>query len=566
MPDAGNIGMNRMVRGIILVAFLLSPSCRTNGGDEKMADLILTKGRIFTADSALPRASAAAIRDGKLIRVGSDASVRSLTGRNTRVVDLGGKFVLPGFNDAHVHFSEGGFALLGIDLRDAKDETEFARRIGDYARTLKKGEWITRGNWDHENWPSRKHPRKDLLAAITPDHPVLVYRFDGHIALANGLALRLAGIDRKTPNPAGGVIEKDAGTGEPTGILKDAAIRLTERVIPPPSPERLELAVRTALTHARELGVTSIQDNSSREDLSIYQRLANQGELTVRINAMRPVALYENYARIGIRPPFGDPFLRLGTVKLFVDGSMGAGTALFFDPYLDDPSTSGIPIYPEEDLDRLVQAVDRDGLQIAAHAIGDRANAWILNAFEKARRGNGVRDSRHRIEHAQVVRAADVGRFREFGVIASIQPSHCIDDMKWAEKRIGSRVSDAYRFQSLVQAGVRTAFGTDWPVEPLNPMLGLYAAVTREFPDGGPRGGWHPGEKISLEKAIELYTIGSAYAEFQENAKGTIAVGKLADLVVLDRDLFQISRKEILQAKVVMTILGGRIVYQNKKY
>ena len=544
--------------------WLLSPACRTNGGGEGMADLILANGRVFTADTALPRASAVAVRDGKLIQVENDASVRPLIGRNTRVVDLLGKLVLPGFNDAHVHFSEGGFALLGIDLRDAKDEMEFARRIGDYARTLKKGEWITRGNWDHENWPSRKHPRKDLLAAMTRDYPVLVSRFDGHIALANDLALKLAGIDRKTLNPSGGEIEKDAGTGEPTGILKDEAIRLVERVIPSPSAERLEHAVLSALTHARELGVTSIQDNSSREDLSIYQRLADQGELTVRVNAMRPVALYEDFERIGIRPPFGDRLLRLGTVKLFVDGSMGAGTALFYGPYQDDPLTRGISIYPEEDLGRLVQAVDRAGLQIAAHAIGDRANAWILNAFEKARRENGVRDARHRIEHAQVVRQQDVGRFRELGAIASIQPSHCIDDMKWAEKRIGSRVSDAYRFQSFVHEGVHMAFGTDWPVEPLNPMLGLYAAVTREFPGGGPRGGWHPEEKISLEKAIELYTAGSAYAEFQEDVKGTIAVGKLADLVVLDRDLFQIPQKEILQARVALTILGGKIVYQNR--
>jgi predicted amidohydrolase YtcJ len=310
------------------------------------------------------------------------------------------------------------------------------------------------------------------------------------------------------------------------------------------------------------VGVTSIQDNSSADDLAIYQELLRKGELGVRINAWRGAAGWADFQRIGITAPFGGPFLRLGTVKMFVDGSMGAGTALFFEPYADDPGTSGLPIHTRDELEALVVNADRAGLQIAAHAIGDKANAWILDAFSRARAENGRRDSRHRVEHSQVVRSIDVVRFRELGVIASIQPSHCIDDMRWAEKRIGARVSDAYRFASFLEAGVRLAFGTDWDVEPLDPRLGLYAAVTREFPGGGPSGGWHPAEKLSLEKTIEMYTLGSAYAEFQEKVKGSIQAGKLADLVVMEKNLFAIPGKEILTTPVVMTVLNGKIVFK----
>ncbi|MBE0665842.1 MAG: amidohydrolase family protein, partial [Candidatus Aminicenantes bacterium] len=305
-----------------------------------------------------------------------------------------------------------------------------------------------------------------------------------------------------------------------------------------------------------------VQDNSSAEDLAIYQELLRKGELGVRINAWRGADGWTDFSHLGIQAAYGGPFLRLGTVKLFVDGSMGAGTALFFEPYADDPSTCGLPIHSQFELNDLVRNADRVGLQIAAHAIGDKANAWIINAFAKARAANGVRDSRHRVEHSQVVRADDVARFRELGVIASIQPSHCIDDMRWAEKRIGARVRDAYRFASFLDNGVRLAFGTDWDVEPLDPRLGLYAAVSRELPGGGPAGGWHPAEKLSLAQAIEMYTLGSAYAEFQEKRKGSVTPGKFADLVVMEKNLFEISQKEILITPVAMTVLAGRIIFK----
>ena len=554
--------MKKMLLAGLIISFVSGFSTWGRVEEGLMADLVLFNGKVFTVDAAQPWAQAVAIRDGKFVAVGKDEEIRKLIGKETEVIDLDGKLALPGFNDAHLHFANGGLYLLGIDLRPARDEKEFARILKEYLYKTPKGEWVTGGNWDHENWPSKKHPRKEMIDPFTVDHPVLVSRLDGHMALANSLALKLAGITRDTPDPQGGEIVKDKKTGEPTGILRDNAMDLVNKVVPPLSREKRERAIRAAMRHAQEMGVTSVQDNSSREDLEIYQDLSRKGELGVRINAWRGVDGWADFQRIGITAPFGDPFLRLGTVKLFVDGSMGAGTALFFEPYADDPSTSGLPIHTQAELEALVRDADAAGLQIAAHAIGDMANAWILEAFAMARAAGGGHGSRHRVEHAQVVRASDVARFKELGVIASIQPSHCIDDMRWAEKRIGARVRDAYRFASFLAGGVRLAFGTDWDVEPLDPRLGLYAAVSRELPAGGPAGGWHPEEKLKLAQAVEAYTLGSAYAEFQEQVKGSIQPGKLADLVVMENDLFKIPQKDILSTPVVLTVLNGKIVFK----
>lgn len=551
----------RAIITLIFIVFILTIAC-SNQNHQLSADLILINGKIYTLDPDQRWANSCAIKDGRFIAIGEKRAMHNLKGKSTKVIDLEGKLVLPGFNDAHVHFSDGGFYLLGIDLRDAKDETEFMDRIKNYAAKLDSGTWILGGNWDHEAWPSKKHPNKELIDDVTKDNPVFVQRLDGHIALANSLALRLAGITKDTPNPQGGEITKDPQSGEPTGILKDAAQSLVGAVIPAPSKEQLKQAIKTAIQHANSLGVTSIQDNSSAADLEVYLELLKEGELTLRINAWRGCYHFKEFESIGIFPPFGNDMLRIGTMKVFVDGSMGAGTALFYQPYSDDSTTSGIPIYPEDQLYELIKSIDKAGLQIAAHAIGDKANSWILNAFEKAFQENGRRDARHRIEHAQVVLPEDIKRYQELGIIASIQPSHCIDDMRWAEKRIGDRVRHSYLFNSFVEAGVKIAFGTDWTVEPLDPMLGLYAAVTREFTEGGPESGWFPDEKITLEQAIEFYTLGSAYAEFQEDVKGSIKIGKLADLAVLNKNLFDIEPKEILETKVDLTILGGKVVFE----
>lgn len=548
---------------IVLAFAVLSGFCVKVGAEEGlMADMVLINGKIFTVNAAQPWAQSVAIRDGRFVAVGKDDEIKKLIGKDTMVIDLQGRLALPGFNDAHVHFTNGGLYLLGIDLRPARDEKEFARILKEYIYKVPEGEWITGGNWDHENWPSKRHPHRELIDPFSADHPVLVSRLDGHMALANSLAMKLAGITRDTPDPQGGEIVRDERTGEPTGILRDTAMELVSRVIPPLTRQQRERAIRAAMRHAQELGVTSVQDNSSAEDLEIYQELYRKGELGIRVSAWRSIEFTDDFRRIGITAPHGDAFLRLGTVKVFTDGSMGAGTALFFAPYADDPGTSGLPIHTRDELDALVLNADKAGLQIAAHAIGDKANAWILDAFARARSENGARDSRHRIEHSQVVRPADLQRFAELGVIASVQPSHCIDDMRWAEKRIGRRVNDAYRWRSLLEAGAHVAFGTDWDVEPLDPRLGLYAAVTRELPAGGPAGGWHPAEKISLEQAIEAYTLGSAYAEFQESVKGSIETGKLADMVVMAKDLFSIAKKGILATPVAMTILNGKIIFQ----
>ncbi len=552
-----------LIRAISIIFLMVAMAC-TGHRAQNDADLVLIRGKIYTLAADHPWAEACAIKDGTFIAVGETQKVENFRGKGTKVIDLRGRLVLPGFNDAHVHFADGGFYLLGIDLRDAKDEQEFVERIKNYAAKLKPGEWILNGNWDHEAWPSKKHPTRALIDSVTRDNPVLVQRLDGHIALANSLALKLAGITKDTPDPQGGEIVKDPRTGEPTGILKDNAQSLVSAVIPPPTKEQLKMAIKAAIRHANSLGVTSIQDNSSDADLAIYQELLKEGELTLRINAWRPGYLYKHFEAIGLQSNFGNDMLRIGTMKVFVDGSMGAGTALFYEPYSDDPSTCGIPIYEEQELYDFIAAIDKAGLQIAAHAIGDKANTWILNAFEKAFQANGRRDARHRVEHAQVVLPDDIERYRKLGIIASIQPSHCIDDMRWAEKRIGGRAKHSYLFNSFVKAGVNIAFGTDWTVEPLNPLLGLYAAITREFPEGGPKGGWFPEEKITLAQAVEFYTIGSAYAEFQDHVKGSIQEGKLADLIVLDRNLFEIQPKEILDAKVDLTILGGKIVFQRE--
>lgn len=509
----------------------------------------------------MPWAEALAICDGKLVAVGSNQEINTLIGPKTQILDLKGKLVLPGFNDAHLHLADGGFYLLGVDLRDSKDENDFVRLIGEYARTLKKGEWITEGNWDHERWPSQRHPRKELIDSITSDNPVMVQRLDGHIALANSLALKLAGITAQTPEPQGGEIDHDDLTGELTGLLKDTAMELVTQIIAKPTRKRREEAIRIAMNTAVSFGITSIQDNASTEDILIYQSLLKNKELKLRVNAWRSLDYLDDLKRVGIQPDFGSDFLRLGTIKLFVDGSMGASTALFYEPYHDDAATSGIPIYPEHELNEWVRKIDQAGLQIAAHAIGDKANTWILNAFQQAFLANGSRIRRHRVEHAQCVTQKDVQRYRELGIIASIQPSHCIDDMHWAEKRIGQRISYCYRMNSFIRAGVSVAFGTDFFVEPLNPMLGLYAAVTREYLEGGPQGGWIPSEKMNLETAIYCYTMGSAYAEFQENRKGSLCPGKWADMVVLDKNLFEIHPSEIPHVRPVLTMVNGTIVY-----
>jgi hypothetical protein len=525
-------------------------------------DLVIVNAKVHTVDPARPAAEAIAVCGEVIARVGTTAEVAALAGRGTRTIDARGRLVLPGFNDAHVHLISGAEQIVGVDLRPARDEEDFVRRLADHVKTVPAGRWIRGGYWDHEAWPSKALPTRELLDRVTPAHPVFVQRLDGHMGVANSLAMTLAGVTRGTAAPDGGSIVRTAG-GEPAGVFKDNAMDLITRAIPDPTLDEIVEKARAALKHAAALGVTTIQDmTASATELRAYQALRASGELTARIYSIQNHGI-AGLRDAGIATGFGDDWLRIGGIKLFADGSMGSGTAAFFEPYADDPATSGLLLQPPGALEQAVFDADAAGFQPIVHAIGDRANALVLDIFEKLLRERGPGDRRPRIEHAQVVREADKARFRALGVIASIQPSHCIDDMRWAEARIGrARSAIAYDFRSFADAGARLAFGTDWYVEPLDPMLGLYAAVTRQFPDGTPEEGWFPEERIPIERAIEYYTLGSAYAEFADARKGSLTEGKLADLVVLSQDVLTIAPRAILATRPVLTIAGGRIVYE----
>ncbi len=515
-----------------------------------------------------PSAEAIAILGARIIAVGSNDEIMKLSGANTQTIDAQAQLVLPGFNDAHVHFMSGGFQLASVDLRDAKSPEEFAERIRDFAAKLPPGRWMTGGDWDHESWPGANLPTKELIDRYTPNTPVFVNRLDMHMALANTVALKLAGVTGTTKDPDGGVIVRDPKTGDPTGVLKDAAQSFVWKVIPAPSFAEKLSAARAASEHAASLGVTSVQDMSSGVDVGVYQTLLDRGELKTRIYAVWPLPNWEHLANTGVRAHFGSAMLRTGGLKGFADGSLGSTTALFFDPYLDEPGTIGIPsdeMFPDGAMLERVRGADRAGLQVLIHAIGDCANDKILSIYEQVEKESGARDRRFRIEHAQHLRAQDIPRFARAKVIASMQPYHAIDDGRWAEKRIGpERAKTTYPFRSLLDAGATLAFGTDWTVAPLNPMLSIYAAVTRRPLDGKRPGGWVPEQKISVEEAVRAYTVGSAFAEFQENEKGTIAPGKLADLVILSRDIFKIDPNEIDKVEVVMTIVDGHVVCESR--
>jgi predicted amidohydrolase YtcJ len=533
------------------------------------ADLVIVHGHVWTVDPRNSRAEAVAIHDGHIVAVGSDAEIAKWVGPATKRIDAQGKSVLPGFIDAHVHFSSGGGEISGVHLRDANTPQEFARRIGEQAKKLAKGEWMLGGTWDHELWGGTPLPSHDWVDALTPDTPVFVSRYDGHMAMANALALRLAGVTRETEDPPGGTIVRGKD-GNPTGLLKDAAMNLVYRIIPPPSEEQLLRMVRAAMEEARRFGVTSIHDISSTEDVRAYQTLADRGELTLRIYSITPLPQWQAPATAGIRAGFGNDWIHLGALKGFADGSLGSTTALFEKPYDDAPETSGLPnemMLPEGNMLKMALGADKAGLQLAVHAIGDKANRILLDIYGEVEKQNGARsDRRWRIEHAQHLRPEDFARFARLGVIASVQPYHAIDDGRWAERRIGhERAKTTYAFRTLLDHGVRLAFGSDWTVAPLNPMFGLYAAVTRATLDGKNPGGWFPEQRLTLEEALQAYTMGSAFAEFREREKGSLTPGKLADLVVLDGDLFAMAQEKIKDAAVRYTIVGGRVVYEAGK-
>ena len=529
------------------------------------ADLIIRNARIWTVDRSLPEAEAVAILGERIVAVGSSREVDAWRGPHTRVVDAAGKRLLPGFNDAHVHFTDGGAQLDNVQLNDAASPREFSRRIRGRAAKTGKGEWLLGGDWDETKWSPAELPTKDLIDAATPEVPVAVNRYDGHMVLANSLALKLAGITAQTPDPDGGVIVRNA-QGDPTGALKDAAQDLLFKVVPPLNHDQLRHVVERALQHAAALGVTSVQNmNPDYADIAIYSELLDEGKLTTRIYAAPLITQVDDQVKIGIRRAFGGPYLRMGAVKAFADGSLGSSTAYFFEPFSDQPGNRGLlsdEMHPISLMrDRMMRA-DGAGLQLCTHAIGDAGISAILDIYAEIEKAHGARDRRWRIEHAQHMAARDFDRFAQLHVIASVQPYHAIDDGRWAEGRIGhDRATRTYAFRTFLDHGVRLALGTDWNVAPLNPMLTLYAATTRATLDGKNPQGWFPEQKLTIKEAIEAYTMGSAYAEFQENEKGSITVGKLADMVLLSDDVLSIDPAKIREIKVLKTWVGGKMTY-----
>jgi predicted amidohydrolase YtcJ len=558
--------MRALLSILLLLTLACSGSAPPSGGP--VITLALVNGRIWTGNPAQPDAEAVAIAGELIAHVGTTADVRRLAG-DAEIVDLQGAFVVPGFIDAHVHFVDGGFRLASVQLRDANSREEFVRRIQAFAESVPPGTWITGGDWDHTLWGGEL-PRREWIDDATPVHPVWINRLDGHMALANAAALRIAGVSREaTPVPGGEIVRDD--DGEPTGLLKDNAMGLIDREVPEPSDVMKDRALDAASQYIAAQGVTSIHHMGSWADVDVFARAASAGRLGTRIYAAVPLASWQRLrdtvaARAHGGPDGrGDDMFRIGALKGFVDGSLGSHTAAFHEPFTDDPKNRGLLVNTEEDLYAWISGADKAGLHVVVHAIGDRANATLLDIYERVIGENGPRDRRFRIEHAQHLAPADVPRFATLGVIASMQPYHAIDDGRWADRVIGrERSKGTYAFRSLLDAGATLAFGSDWFVAPPTPLEGIYAAVTRRTLDDRHPNGWVPEQKITVEEALVAYTRAAAFASFDEQQKGMLAEGMLADVTVIDRDLRSIPAPEIRDARILRTIVGGRTVFETR--
>lgn len=559
--------MKTLVNFFIALFALTLVSC----SEHEVADMVILNGKVITIDKDNPEAEAIAVKGEHIIAVGSGSAIKKyIESGVTKVIDAGGRLVIPGFNDAHAHFGPADPDY--VELRYITDPAVITEKVAEKVAGRKPGELIFGGHWEHEMFYNKSWPTKELIDAVAPDNPVVLRRTDGHSVLVNSYVIRNSGITRDTPDPFGGEIQKDPVTGEPTGIFKESAMRLLKYgdikiELTPEEKEQKELeGYLLALKNARELGITSIQMPGSA-DWEMYQWLMDEGELTSRLDIgavltgdPEMLAKYDelrnNY------PPQGD-WIRFGYLKGFIDGTLGSATALMFEPFVDEPDKSGLPQMTYEELEARVVAADAAGFQVGIHAIGTKANNWILNAYQKAAEVNGKRESRHRSEHAQILTLEDIPRFAELGVIASMQPTHCITDKRFCEKRIGlERSRGAYAWRSLMNSGAQLAFGTDYSVEPLNPMEGLYAAVTRKDRLGEEGDGWFPEEKLTMTEAIEFYTLGAAYSQFMEDRKGMIKAGYLADIVITDRDLLTVPEDQIMKTTIDITITGGRVVFE----
>jgi len=533
------------------------------------ADVVFVAGKVSTVDAAKPQVEALAVRQGRIVIAGTDAEVRAAVGPKTVVVELRGRRVIPGVYDSHVHWLGGGMQLARVELKDAANAAEFGRRLTEFDGKMPRDRWMLGGNFDHDRAFNGVLPTAATIDLYVKNRPVFLQRYDGHMAVVNTAALKLANVTAETKDPPGGVIERLADGKTPSGVLKDNAMDLVEKLIPEPGDDEIAEAVRASMLAAASVGVTSVQDMEGsspatrRKLLRVLQQLARRGELTCRIDVRWPIVGQKELTDLGVEGNFGGDFVRVGGVKGFMDGSLGSSTAKMFDPYAIDAKTSGVYVTEPPTMRELVTRADRAGLSVAIHAIGDEANAKLLDLFADAAKANGPRDRRFRIEHAQHLRPADYGRFKELNVVASMQPYHVVDDGRWAVGRIGEkRCASSYAFKSLHDAGARLAFGSDWPVAPLDPFVGMDAAVTRRTLDGKNPGGWFPEQRITVAQAVEAYTLGSAYAAHQEADRGSLSVGKLADFVVLSQDVFD--APEIGATKAEMTVVGGKVVFERK--
>jgi predicted amidohydrolase YtcJ len=529
---------------------------------------IYLHGRIYTNDPAHPWASAMAIREGKIVCIGGIEQImlECGDGEDVETIQLKNQFVMPGFNDAHVHLGGAGADMLAVRLNGVPSIEELQKNVATAVAAHKEGDWITGAGWDHTLWPDKKFPTRQQLDAVSPKNPVLLVHISGHVAIANSLALEKAGVTKDTPNPKGGEFEHDA-SGELTGmLLEGSAIGLVQQYVPETSAADRRRGIELVLADLAKNGVTSVQDNSEWEDFLVYRTLRDEGKLTARVTEwLHFTNALEDLLNMRSEGGTTDPWLKTGALKMVTDGALGSRTAAMAAPYSDDPSTSGIMTIDPAKLKQMAIERDKAGFQLNFHAIGDRANTIALDTFEAVAKANGPRDRRDRVEHAQVVAPADFPRFAALNVIASMQPSHQTTDMRWAESRVGpDRIKGAYAWNTMLKNKVHLAFGTDYDVEPINPMRGLYACVTRELPDGGPAGGWQPQEKISLDECIRAYTTGSAYAQFEDGKKGALVIGQFADFIILSADITKIPPSEYTKTKVLRTVVAGRTVYQSQ--
>ena len=552
--------VNRNTSSLIL--FLFIAACGTPEAPET-ASLVVRDARVWTGNADQPWAEAVASRGDSIIAVGSNTEIEALIGEDTEVISVTGSMLVPGFIDTHVHFIASGSGLASVQLRDAATPEEFSARIGEFAKNVDPGEWIMYGDWDHTLWGGEL-PRRDWIDDVTPDNPVWVYRLDGHMALANSAALALSGVDADSADIDGGTIVRYED-GRPTGLLKDNAMIMVEEAIPEAAAAKLDREARAAMEHVAGNGVTSVHDMAGWQSLATYRRAQGRGEMLTRIYSVVPLRDWEKLRDEVAAKGTGDEWLRIGGLKGFMDGSLGSHTAAMLEPFTDEPEDKGFLINDLDDMRDWVTGADAAGLQIMVHAIGDSAIRDLLDVFLDAVETNGERDRRFRMEHAQHIAPEDVERFAVQKIIASMQPYHAIDDGRWAEEVIGpERAKTTYAFRSLIDAGATVTFGSDWSVAPATPIEGIYAAVTRQTLDGANPGGWVPEQIVTVEQSLHAYTTAAAYSSFEENIKGMLKPGMLADFVLLDRDLTQIDPETIRDTEILRTVVGGEVVYSRR--